>query len=344
VKKAFLMLMIIILSGCVSNKNTRNFDFIYKVELDPSNGKKIEMWLPLPQSNEVQTISDLSISTDNLSYEIKDEKKHGNKYLYIFDLNGINESKTVTVSFNVERDERGMTQFSDINPDDYLVSSTMVPVGSVFDSVIEDNNLNKYDLRGLYDFVLAGMHYGKPRSDEDVYYTEWLSSNQEYGMKKVSRERVLKLYQNAKKINGKYTFGNGNSIYACDIGVGNCTDYHSYFMSLSRSMDIPTRFHMGFPIPDGDKGIVGGYHCWADYYVNGEGWYPVDISEADKVPEKVDYFFGTVDQNRVEMMVGRDFTLDEYENNPLNLFIYPVLEIDDKESKMFKNFFNYTSK
>jgi len=48
---------------------------------------------------------------------------------------------------------------------------------------------------------------------------------------------------------------------------------------------------MGFPIPDNGEGQVGGYHCWADYYVEGEGWYPIDISEADKAPEKRDYYF-----------------------------------------------------
>ena len=81
---------------------------------------------------------------------------------------------------------------------------------------------------------------------------------------------------------------------------------------------------MGFPIPSGKEGKVKGYHCWADYYIDGEGWYPVDISEADKDPSKAEYFFGTVDESRVEMMIGRDFSLDEYSSNPVNLFIYPL--------------------
>ena len=59
----------------------------------------------------------------------------------------------------------------------------------------------------------------------------------------------------------------GNSVYACDIGVGNCTDYHSYFMSLSRTLNIPSRFHMGFNVPNKKEGKIGGYHCWSDYYV-----------------------------------------------------------------------------
>ena len=112
-------------------------------------------------------------------------------------------------------------------------------------------------------------------------------------------------------------------------------------MSLSRSLDVPARFHMGFPIPNSNEGIVKGYHCWADYYVDGEGWYPVDISEADKDPSKSEYFFGTVCKNRVEMMVGRDFILEGYEDGNINLFIYPLLEINDESSDAFSKSFSF---
>ena len=164
---------------------------------------------------------------------------------------------------------------------------------------------------------------------------EWLPSNITYGLKNKSKDELVK----SQKDN--YAYGNGNSVYACDIGVGNCTDYHSYFISLSRTMGVPARFHMGFPIPSGDEGIVKGYHCWADYYIDGKGWYPVDISEADKDPNKIDYYFGTIGESRVEMMVGRDFELDGYGSNPANLFIYPLLEVDDEVSKKFKKKFSY---
>ena len=160
-------------------------------------------------------------------------------------------------------------------------------------------------------------------------------------MKKVTRDEVVQLYKKALDSDGKYTFGNGNSLYACDIGVGNCTDYHSYFISLSRTMDIPTRFHMGFSIPDGQEGKVEGYHCWADYYIEGKGWYPVDISEADRDSSREDYFFGTLDKNRVEMMMGRDFELKGYEGGLINLFIYPILEVGDKQSKTFTKSFSF---
>ena len=157
----------------------------------------------------------------------------------------------------------------------------------------------------------------------------------------MNRDEIVQLYQQSKTDGSNYTFGNGNAIYACDIGVGNCTDYHSYFLSLNRTLDIPARFHMGFPIPQGNEGVVKGYHCWADYYVEGKGWHPVDISEADKYPEKRDYFFGTIDENRIEFVVGRDIELKGLETERTNLLIYPILEINDHISMAFSKQFTY---
>ena len=95
--------------------------------------------------------------------------------------------------------------------------------------------------------------------------------------------------------------------------------------------------------PSNKEDNVGGYHCWADYYVQGKGWFPVDISEADKNPSKKDYFFVTVDKNRVDMMVGRDFILKGYEMEIANFLIYPILEINDKRQYDFNKKFYYNN-
>ena len=349
-KTIFFSLALLLLTGCSSDHNSRSFAFTYSVDVEPSNNKKLELWIPVPQSNEVQTISNLNVNSDGLQYEIKDETKHNNKYLYVYSNKGTTQTKTVELSFDVTRTEHSNVEYANVNPGNYLKASSMVPVGFIFNLIIDNNNLNNSDIRGIYDYVLTGMHYGKPTDDknsENYKYVhgginpktgkEWLPNNITYGLKKKTRDELAK----SQNQNKKYAYGNGNSLYACDIGVGNCTDYHSYFMSLTRTLEVPSRFHMGFPIPGGEEGKVKGYHCWADYYVEGEGWYPVDISEADKDPSKVEYFFGTVDESRVEMMVGRDFSLEGLEEEVVNLFIYPLLEIDDKKSSKFSKSFKY---
>ena len=320
--------------------NNRNFNFSYFVSFDSTDGKKFESWIPYPESNEVQKISNIIIET-KLNYEILDEINHGNKYVYIYDLDGFDLDMKFKLSCDVERIEHSAIYYNNIDHTYYLKGSNQVPVGSIFDSIISENSLNSNDMRNVYDYVLNGMHYGKPISRESEYFNSpWLDDDQFYGMKQVTRDEVLSYYEKAKASGSTYTFGNGSSLYACDIGVGNCTDYHSYFISLSRSLNVPARFHMGFPIPDGNEGRVGGYHCWADYYVDDKGWVPVDISEADKNPEDIDYFFGNVCKNRVEFIIGRDFNFKNYNGGKANIFIYPIVEINDIESSNFsKNFY-----
>jgi len=338
-----ILLMTFILNSCGSDDSKmRKFNFTYTVELESTNGKKIELWLPLPQSNTVQEVGNINYDIPELDYEVKTEQVHNNKYLYIYSENGLNKDISINISFDVTRYEHSNKMYANSNPENYLGSYSTVPTGITFSKIIKEYNLNKNDIRGVYDYVLEGMHYGKPTDFDNKYYIDpWLTADGKYGAKEVSRDKVVKLYKDAKLNDGSYTFGNGNSIYACDIGVGNCTDYHSYFMSLTRTLDVPSRFHMGFSIPEGESGKVGGYHCWADYYIENEGWYPVDISEADKNKDLKDYFFGTINKNRFEMMVGRDFKLENYDNGLVNLFIYPILEINDKVSKKYTKSFKF---
>ena len=330
---------------------TRKFNFKYNIELEPSNNM-VEVWFPIPQSNEVQEISGLNLTVDqNLTCKELKEEKHGNLYYYCTGQK-LDSPTTLTLSANVIRYEHQTVDYEGVNPDNYDSGTRNQTVfeGSVFSQIIEDENLTKDNVKAIYDYVLSGMHYGKPKSlnEEDQYYAgknpktdkEWLPDGQDYGRLDVSKEDVVATYLKSKNDKTNYTFGNGNSQYACDIGVGNCTDYHSYFMSLCRTLDIPARFHMGFSIPNKDdesEGKVGGYHCWADYYTENEGWTPVDISEADKDPSKEDYFFGTVNKHRVEFIVGRDLKL---KNRPEleNFFIYPIVEgTDYKKSFSYKN-------
>jgi transglutaminase-like putative cysteine protease len=136
-------------------------------------------------------------------------------------------------------------------------------------------------------------------------------------------------------------WGRGDSLWACDAKHGNCTDFHSLFISMLRAEKIPARFEIGFPLPtDTRQGEIPGYHCWAEFYVDGPGWIPVDISEAWKDQSKHDYFFGTLDANRVQFTIGRDITLTpKQEGPPLNYFVYPYVEVDGQPyEKLGKKF------
>ncbi len=115
---------------------------------------------------------------------------------------------------------------------------------------------------------------------------------------------------------------------------------YDYVVATMKSKGIPARFEIGFPLPD-DKsgGEIPGYHCWAEFYIEGIGWVPVDASEAWKHPDRRDYFFGAHDDNRVLFTRGRDIRLGaDQKGAPLNYFIYPYAEQDGKPAEVKSRF------
>ena len=99
-------------------------------------------------------------------------------------------------------------------------------------------------------------------------------------------------------------WGKGDAVYACDARTGNCTDFHSYFIALARSVGIPARFAIGAAIPsERNDGGVDGYHCWAEFFADGK-WWPVDISEGNKYTGLATYYFGRHPANRMPSFAG----------------------------------------
>jgi transglutaminase-like putative cysteine protease len=127
-------------------------------------------------------------------------------------------------------------------------------------------------------------------------------------------------------------YGRGDVLWVCDSRFGNCTDFHSLFISLARAKGLPSRFEIGFSVPEKrGEGPIAGYHCWAFFYLEKHGWVPVDISEADKNPAMKEYYFGNLTENRVTFSQGRDLTLvPKQAGDPLNFFIYPYVEVNGK--------------
>ena len=137
-------------------------------------------------------------------------------------------------------------------------------------------------------------------------------------------------------------YGQGDTERVCLLKAGNCTDFHSLFISLARASDIPAKFVIGVPISQEKKGELSNYHCWAEFYEEKLGWVPVDISEAWKDPSKKEYYFGAIDNSRLEFSHGRDITLEPAQTGvPLNYFIYPYAELDGKEYQDIEVSFKY---
>jgi transglutaminase-like putative cysteine protease len=295
-----------------SGGRARRFTLKYEATLKsaPEKSKDVDLWLPVAGDTEFQKVKTTGV-TAPASHEINVEPLLGNKILHVR-VPAASLPLTVAIDYEVERTER-RTDLSvppcdaALGPEaraEFLAPTKLVPVGAEVLKLSGFQPKAGDELavaRQVYDHVFAKMKYDKP-----------------------------------KEITG---WGRGSTEWACEKGFGNCTDFHAYFMSLARTEKIPARFTMGLALPtDKHEGEIAGYHCWAEFFVAGRGWIPVDISEAwkaaGKTPEMVDYYFGGLTADRVELSRGRDLLLAPRQAGaPLNFLIDPYCEIDGKEAE-----------
>ncbi|MFQ5893760.1 MAG: transglutaminase domain-containing protein [Nitrospinota bacterium] len=296
----------------------------------PAEAQRIEAWIPLPRDDEDQRILDMRVDSPYPS-EVTHDPDWGNAILHVVAPPG-RSAFTVRVHFTVERRESWHKPIPPVDPSDLAALRT------VFIRALRPTRMAIQDER-VRAFARQAVE-GRVQPDEQaraIY--DWVLANMEYN----------------KTVEG---WGRGDVVRAClaieaagtgkDAGKGNCTDFHSLFGSLARSLGIPVKFIMGFPFTpgkDNPKGKVGGYHCWAKFFLPGAGWVPVDISEADKDPSKSDYFFGAICENRVAFSVGRDILLTPpQQGERLNYFgPDPYVEVDGQPHTHFTRSIAWTT-
>lgn len=275
--------------GIVTGRDA--FEFRYRAELPPIGGSG-RMWIPYPESDAFQTVAVTSMQTPGTRRMLRD-RDHGNRIL-LLELGPPDGGKVVEIVYDVERREKAVHADAEGAADieRYLKPDRLVPTGGRFEEITDQVLANKQG-----ELVRARALY-----DHVIDHMR---------------------YQKAG------TFGTGDAGYACDAGTGNCTEYHSYFMALARSVAVPSRFSIGVAIPsERDGGGIDGYHCWAEFHADGR-WWPVDISEGDKYTRLATYYFGHHPANRFELSRGRDLVVEPGpKSGPINFLAYPVLEID----------------
>ena len=276
-------------------EGTDDFEFYYHVSLkDLKSNSKV--WIPIASSDAYQDVEVLSIHFP-VPYQTLKDDEFGNKIL-MAELSPKNSGDSILISYRVNRKERGPVAEELKDPSRYLVSNATMPIG------------------GRFEEIAKGAIKGKSSSD-------------------LMKARALYDYVIDNMRYMKYgNFGGGDSNYACDVKTGNCSEFHSLFISLARSIGIPSRFAIGASIPsDRNDGGIDGYHCWAEFHADGK-WWPVDISEANKYTALATYYFGHHPANRIELTRGRDLKLKPGpKSGPVNFLAYPYLEVDGKEVK-----------
>lgn len=296
----------------------RTFHFTYNLTVKdiPPDAKRVRVWIPVPQTDQHQTVRVLAVKAP-VRTRMTQEPEYGNRMMYAEIQNPAAGKAEFTVEYKVTRREYSRGDYAQLKLTDQkpaLVSASMTRLVAPDMLIPTDGKIKELaaevtgsqvgtvaKAKAAYDHLFTTMRYDKTGSG----------------------------------------WGRGDALWACDAKRGNCTDFHSPFIGMLRADGIPARFDIGFPLPENkEKGDISGYHCWAEFYSRKIGWIPVDISEAWKAKQKEDYFFGSVDANRVQFSTGRDVALSPKQDGPaLNYFIYPYVEVDGKPyDKLDKQF------
>lgn len=281
----------------------------------PADTKKVRAWFELPQEEPLQRISDLRITAPD-GYRIETEKFEGNRFLYVEISEPKSASFDVTVEFTLERWESspssGVARALTAEEKDALAPRLAeFPNGETTDRI-----------RGKVAELLQGVDDPTARARR-MY--DFIIDDAEYWKKDPANLKAS---------------GKGSATYCMDCKTGNCTDFHALYQAMARAAELPTQFVMGTalrPELDGvskfdDPKKEPGYHCWVRTYFAGRGWVYSDISYADVMPEKREFYFNHIDDWRVTFSFGRNIDLAPKQEGPkLNWFVKCHVEADGKE-------------
>ena len=309
-----LALTMILVLFNTSEAGERRAEVIFKINLKtPENSKEVRLWIPYPVSDENQTIEDVRIDGNYSSHGIYKEKEFGNSILYA-EWNKRTKDRVLTYTFKVRRKEVVRKDFPKneppLNEKDYakdLMPTSLSPTGGKVKETAENITKGKKTTlakaRAIYDWIVDNM-YRDPQ------------------IKGCGIGDVERLLQS--------------------LG-GKCGDIHSVYVALARSVGVPSREIFGIRIPNGKEGdMTKAQHCWAEFYLPGYGWVPIDAADVRKImlekklnlgeeKEYREYYFGAVDDSRISYGIGRDLILNPPQRDgKLNYFMYPYAEADGK--------------
>lgn len=276
----------------------RTFTFRYTASFEqlPRTARDVRVWIPLAKTRGNQQVLSRRIRT-SLPYEVHEDPIFGNDLLYLeaprSQLADIVIEYTAAVSRAPHRGwERpsgavASAQESSVNLRDEPLMVVNREVTRRAEAAVAGRRTERDKAHALYEAVLAGMRYDKATPG----------------------------------------WGRGDTLRACRLGVGNCTDFHALLISMSRAVGIPARFAIGVTLSP-QPGAIAGYHCWAELSVAGR-WMQVDASEAWKHPEQREQYFGGWDPDKFLISMGRNLELVPAQAGPpVNYLVHPYVEAD----------------
>jgi transglutaminase-like putative cysteine protease len=315
----FLFILILLaspwnrLSEAVESKNSGVVEFAVTVDA-PEESKDVRLWIPYPVSDWDQSIEDVKIE-GNYGYQgIYREPGTGNMALYV-EWKKPEKERHLTFTFKASAVERVKRDFPPketeipVEVEKYTKAEPFIPIDGEVGKVALEATKGKTTIaekaRAIYGWVVENT-----ARDPDV---------QGCGLGNV--EVTL-----AKK-------------------SGKCADISSVFVALARAAGVPAREVFGLRLGKeaGVSDLTKGHHCWAEFYLPGYGWVPVDPADVRKkmLADKLDlehakdireYYFGAVDPDRIVLGKGGrgHYLSPRQKDGPINYFMYPYAEVDGK--------------
>jgi transglutaminase-like putative cysteine protease len=277
----------------------------------PPEAKDVKLWFPYPTSDLEQSITDLRFDGDYDGVTMAREPQSGALYLYAR-WGKERPERRLRVTFQARSKERRVPFLADtgdpIPPDvrRYLESSFWLPSDDP-------------KVKALAAQIVAGKT--SPLSKARAIY-DWMVDNT----------------RRDPEVPG---CGTGEVDRALAARSGKCADLSSVYVALARAAGVAAREVFGLRLGQrGQTDITNEHHCWAEFYLPGTGWVPVDPADVvrimvernltvGQVERERAYYFGGVDEFRIVLhRGGRGLSFAEGNAAKVNYFMYPYAEVD----------------
>jgi len=296
-------------SWAASHAGTFTMDF--DLSAQPA-GREVRLWVPYPVSDNDQLIGALSYHGNFAEAAVYTDREHRTPMLYARWAADARERK-LTLSFHAERNEiedRDLPATEAAwDPADYAAYLKATGLGPV-----------DGDAKALADRITAGRTTVAAKA-RAIY--DWICEN---------------MFRDPKTRG----CGLGDVSALLQTKGGKCADIHSVYVALARAAGVPAREVFGLRQGKTEKtDVTTWYHCWAEFYLPGHGWVPVDPGDVRKMMLTQDlkledertaeyrrYFWGGIDNRRIKLSTGRDLTLNPPQaEGPVNYLMYPYAEV-----------------
>ena len=295
-----------VFSQATTTTPSRSFTLTETIHIAPpaARGGNLRVWVPMPYEETSQGAGNAKVSGLD-HWKMYTEPDFRNRYAYAeISEAELEHGAEVKATFHVQRFEHhAATEYeTDVPGVPYSVSPRLLQPDHfvVMDGVVADLSLRTAGY--------AALQIDKARK---VY--EYVVSNTKY----------------EPQADGLSTGETLNALYG---KKGDSAEIAALFVGMARAAGVRARCETGYVLPtDARSGVLTEEHAWAQVYIAATGWVPVDAAAAIENKSERDFYFGTVDANRVEISAGRDIRLDPRQaSGPLNYFVKAYAELDGK--------------